>query len=122
MTDAAGIAAARKASKKTRGHAKGVFHRYLKTFNAQLAAGAEEDAMVTIMVDLERAYSEVEDKHRSLMEHYDSEDEEDDTKSQVEKDQVKLLNEDMDTVYQELCTARNDSKSKEKRKETSGKQ
>ena len=105
MTEAVAGTDAKKTSKRSRKYAKGIFHRYLNTFNAQLRDGAEEDAIVTIMPDLERAYSEVEVKHNALLEHYDSEEEDGDNKDQVE---VKGLNDDMDTMYQELCQARHD--------------
>ena len=103
MTDTGTALAVRKASKKTRSHAKGIFHRYLNTFNAELQAGTEEDALFIIMADLERAYTEVEEKHKVLMEHYDSDDDNKD-----DKDQVMVLNSDMDVIYQELCKARHD--------------
>ena len=44
-----------KAVKKKRSSAKGTFHRYLNIFNEVLQDGGEEDALVKIIADVERA-------------------------------------------------------------------
>lgn len=104
-------AAARKASKKKRSSSKGTFHRYFNHFTEQSEAGAEEDALVGILADLERAYSDMEEKHAALMEFYDSEedaeDNDDGTTENKDAEVINALNTDMDKIYGELCQARN---------------
>ena len=92
-----------KAAKQKRSTAKGTFHRYLNTFNDILKNGAEEDALVKIVADAERAYGDVEEKHDALMQFYDSEDEDVSVKEKINQ-----LNGDVSIMYKELCTARNE--------------
>ena len=92
-----------KAVKKKRSSAKGAFHRYLNIFNEVLQDGGEEDALVKIIADVERAYGDVEEKHNALMQYYDSDDEDASSKENIEQ-----LNGDIAVMYKELCKARNE--------------
>ena len=88
-----------KITKKKRSTAKGKFHRIY----GRLLEGIQEQIDIAviskILQDLESAYVELEARHETYLETFESDNEDDKTK-------VNELNHDISVMYKELCKSR----------------
>ena len=91
----------KKALRKKRGTARAQFHRFFNAFYKEDISITKLDGLTAILSDLERAYKEVESKHKDYSEALDSDDE-------TDKEELDKKEQDMEIIYEELCKARSE--------------
>ena len=95
------MAEIKKTLRKKRGTARAQFHRFLNAFYKEDISVSKLDGLTAILSDLERAYKEVESKHKDYSEALDSDDD-------VDKEELDKKEQDMEIIYEELCKARSE--------------
>ena len=93
------MAEIKKTLRKRRGTAKVQFCRFTNAFGRENKNTANTEGLKPILLDTEGAYKDVEARHQECTEALDSEDD-------TDRQELDLKEEDMEKIYQEMCTER----------------